>query len=123
MRQARHGTPGAYGAVVVALAALAGCFDDKGLGIEVDVGDTHASKIELYLGKVACNAADNDAGIDCSSIAPPDGTVAPPTGTVALGGDIWFRDSPLPYTADVEGKTRSEERRVGKEGRSRWSPH
>src|ERR1043165_6004870 len=96
MRQARHGTPGAYGAVVVALAALAGCFDDKGLGIEVDVGDTHASKIELYLGKVACNAADNDAGIDCSSIAPPDGTVAPPTGTVALGGDIWFRDSPLP---------------------------
>src|ERR1041384_3663827 len=48
--------------------ALAGCFHDKGLGIEVDVGDTHATKIELYLGKVAC-AADNDAGIDCTSIA------------------------------------------------------
>jgi hypothetical protein len=87
------------------LVALAGCFHDKGLGIEVDVGDTHASKIELYLGKVACNAADNDAGIDCTSIAPPDAAVSPPAGTVALRGDIWFRDSPLPYTADVEGST------------------
>jgi hypothetical protein len=87
------------------VGALAGCFDDKGLGIEVDVGDTHASKIELYLGKVACNAEDNDAGIDCSSIAPPDPSVAPPAGTIALRGDIWFRDSPLPYTADVAGST------------------
>src|SRR5690348_14769174 len=66
------------------LVAAAGCFHDKGLGIEVDVGDTHASKVELYLGKVACNPQDNKAGIDCTSIAPPDGTVAPPTGTVAL---------------------------------------
>lgn len=85
--------------------ALAGCFHDKGLGIEVDVGDTHASKVELYLGKVACDPEDNGAGIDCTSIAPPDGTVAPPAGTVALRGDIWFRDSPLPYTADVGGTT------------------
>ncbi|MGH9885575.1 MAG: hypothetical protein ACREBE_08610 [bacterium] len=89
---------------MIMFGALTGCFHDKGLGIEVDVGDTHASKVELYLGKVACKPDDNDAGIDCTSIAPPDGTVAPPAGTVALRGDIWFRDSPLPYTADVDGR-------------------
>ena len=84
------------------MVAAAGCFHDRGLGVEVDVGDTGASRVELYLGKTRCEA-DNAAGIDCTTIAPPDSTVAPPEGTVALRGNIWFRDSPLPYTADVKG--------------------
>src|ERR1043165_6801212 len=105
MRRARPGTrsgptpakPGGLGGVVAPIAfalglvvAFAGCFADKGLGIEVDIGDTHASKVELYLGKAACSPDDNAAGIDCTSIAPPDGTIA-------LRGNIWFRDSPLSY--------------------------
>jgi hypothetical protein len=82
---------------VLATALATGCFD-RGLAIEVDVGDTSASKVELYLGKTRCDPTDNTADIDCTSIAPPDGTVA-------LRGTIWFRDSPLPYTADVKGHT------------------
>ena len=34
----------------------------------------------------------------------------------------WFNDSPV-ITVHTSGSTRSEERRVGKECRSRWSPY
>jgi hypothetical protein len=85
--------------VVVALAiALGGCFSDRGVVIEVDVGDSRAIEVELYLGKTRCDPEDNPAGIDCTAIAPP-------SGTVALGGTIWFRDDASPYKAAVQGRT------------------
>jgi hypothetical protein len=82
----------------LAIALCAGCFSDRGLVIEVDVGDTRASEVELYLGKTKCDPQNNPAGIDCTAIAPPDGTVA-------LGGTIWFRDDASPYKATVQGRT------------------
>src|SRR5439155_23643665 len=84
------------GALAAALAA--GCFSDRGLGIEVDVGDTGATKVELYLGKTRCDPTSNAVDIDCTRIAPPDGKVA-------LTGNIWFRDDLLPYSAAVNGHT------------------
>jgi hypothetical protein len=84
------------GALAIALGA--GCFSDRGVVIEVDIGDTRASEVELYLGKTKCDPANNPAGIDCTAIAPPDGTVA-------LGGTIWFRDDASPYRATVKGRT------------------
>jgi hypothetical protein len=80
---------------------MAGCFSDRGLAIEVDVGDTGATSVELYLGERGCSPGDNHAGILCDSIAPPDGTIA-------LSGDVFFRDDPepdgpAPYTAEVKG--------------------
>lgn len=84
-------------ALVIALCA-AGCFSDRGVAIEVDVGDTGANSVELYIGKTACDKA-NAAGITCTTIAPP------PDGRFALRGDIWFRDAPAPYIAQVKGRT------------------
>lgn len=75
--------------------AAAGCFSDRGIAIEVNVGTTGATTVELYLGKTACDPKDNTAGIACTTIAPP------PTGDRPLAGDIWFRDAPEPYTADL----------------------
>ncbi|HEX7838816.1 MAG TPA: hypothetical protein VF469_15170 [Kofleriaceae bacterium] len=80
-------------------AALAGCFSDRGVAIEVDVGTTGASTIELFLGAQACDRKDTTAGIACTTIAPP------PDGSVPLGGNIWFRDAPAPYTAEANGRT------------------
>jgi hypothetical protein len=85
-------------ASVVAAALAAGCFSDHGLGIEVDVGDTGATKVELYLGKTRCDPTSNAVDIDCTRIAPPDGKVA-------LAGSIWFRDDLLPYSAVANGHT------------------
>jgi hypothetical protein len=89
-------------AVVIALCAAgwlcAGCFSDRGAAIEVDVGDTGATSVELYIGKVPCDRS-NTAGISCTTIAPP------PEGRTALRGDIWFRDRPEPLSAKVKGKT------------------
>jgi len=79
-------------------ALAAGCFSDRGLAIEVDVGDTGASSVELFLGKSACGGNDA-AGIDCKAIAPP------PTGSVPLRGDVWFRDDLALDTAQVKGHT------------------
>jgi hypothetical protein len=80
------------------LAAWAtGCFHDRGVALEVDVGTTGATSVELYLGKAACGA-NNTAGIDCK-------TIAPPAGLIALAGDIWFRDDLTPVIADVKGHT------------------
>jgi len=83
-------------ALAIALGA-AGCFSDRGVAIEVDVGDTRATAVELYLGKTACDRS-NPAGIACTTIAPPDGTSP-------LRGTIWFRDDVSPYTAAVKGHT------------------
>lgn len=84
-------------ACALSIALGAGCFSDRGVVIEVDIGDSRASEVELYLGKSKCDA-NNPAGIDCTAIAPPDGTVA-------LGGTIWFRDDVSPYKATVKGRT------------------
>lgn len=71
----------------LAIAAVgAGCFSDRGLAIEVDLAGTGATSVELFLGKAACDASDNPAGIDCKAIAPP------PASSVPLRGSIWFRD-------------------------------
>jgi hypothetical protein len=84
------------GVLVIGLCAT-GCFSDHGVAIEVDVGDTGATSVELYIGKDACDTKANTAGIDCTTIAPP------PAGGVPLRGQIWFRDDLAPYTADVKG--------------------
>src|SRR2546430_17665456 len=44
------------------------------------------------------------------------GTVVPHTGLVKNANSVWLNGRPL-------GRDRSEERRVGKECRSRWSPY
>jgi hypothetical protein len=81
-------------AAVLAWCA-AGCFSDRGLAIEIDVGETGATSVELYIGKRPC---DTDAPIGCGAITPPD---APR----ALGGRIWFRDDVVPYRVEVKGRT------------------
>ncbi len=83
---------------IAACAALAGCFSDRGLAIEVDIGDTGATSVELYIGKTPCNTSGDTASFDCSGIAPPDGRVM-------LRGDVWLRDDLLPYTATVHGRS------------------
>jgi hypothetical protein len=84
-------------ALALALCA-GGCFSDRGVAIEVDVGDTGAASVELYLGTHRCDPTSAAVNIDCTTIAPPDGTTA-------LRGAIWFRDDLLPYTAAVKGHT------------------
>ena len=97
---AGHIAPGGRPArgACAALAALAasGCFSDRGVAIEVDVGATGATSVELFLGKAACDSEDKLAGIACTTLAPPDGTNP-------LDGNIWFRDAPAPYTVEVTG--------------------
>src|ERR1051325_50329 len=80
----------------LALLAATGCFSDRGVAIEVDVGATGATSVELFLGKAACAGDDKQAGIACTTIAPPDGTTP-------LDGSIWFRDAAAPYAAAVSG--------------------
>jgi hypothetical protein len=79
---------------VLAIAWTAGCFSDRGLAIEIDVGDTGATAVELYIGKTRC---EDDAPIDCRGIAPPEAAIA-------LAGDVWFRDQLSPYIASVTGR-------------------
>lgn len=83
-------------AMALAGAALAGCFSDRGVAIEVDIGDTGARTVELYLGAQACDPQANTAGITCTSIAPP------PDGKLALPGHVWFRDALAPEVAEVK---------------------
>lgn len=80
-------------------AALAGCFSDRGVAIEVDIAVPGVTSVELFLGATRCDAKDKLAGIACTTIAPP------PDGSVALDGNIWFRDAPARYIADVHGRT------------------
>lgn len=79
------------------MTAIAGCFSDRGLVIEVDVGDSGAVAVELFLGADVCTPGDNPAGIDCRTIAPP-----PPAGPTPMPGAIWFRDSPALEVATVQ---------------------
>jgi hypothetical protein len=84
--------------VIAALAAAAptACFSDRGLALEIDVGATAATSVELFLGKAGCNADTNPAGIDCK-------TITPPGIRDALDGNVWFRDDAARYTAAVAG--------------------
>jgi len=79
------------------MTAIAGCFSDRGLVIEVDVGDSDAVTVELFLGTDVCTPGDNPAGIDCKTIAPP-----PPAGPAPMPGKIWFRDNPALEVATVQ---------------------
>lgn len=76
--------------------ALAGCFSDRGVALEIEVGDTRATTVELYLGQRRCDPEQDGPRIDCSRIAPPDGRRS-------LAGDVWFRDDLVPFTAAVRG--------------------
>jgi hypothetical protein len=95
---ARGGPPACSPRALAALVALAagGCFSDRGVAIQLDVGATGATSVELFLGKSACDSKDKLAGIACTTIAPPDGTTP-------LDGSIWFRDAAAPLTATVSG--------------------
>jgi hypothetical protein len=84
-------------AVPALVLVLAGCFSDRGVALEVDVGDTGATLVELYLGAEHCDPRTNTARITCATIAPP------PDGKLALAGDVWFRDGLAPETAQVKG--------------------
>lgn len=84
-------------ALVIALCAT-GCFSDRGVAIEVDVGDTGATSVELYIGRDACDPDDPPPGVSCGAITPP-GVASP------LAGEMWFRDDLVRYTADVTGHT------------------
>ncbi len=83
--------------LAVAAAGTAGCFSDRGLAIQIDVADTGATSVELFLGRTACDASDNPAGIDCKAIAPPPASSAP------LRGSIWFRDDLAVDAVQVTG--------------------
>jgi hypothetical protein len=85
------------GGIAATAGAQAGCFSDRGVAIEVDVGDSGATKVELFLGMTACDKTGNAAGIACTTIAPP------PDGSVPLAGEIWFRDTGEPYIVEVRG--------------------
>jgi hypothetical protein len=78
---------------LIALSA-AGCFSDRGLAIEVDVGDTGATSVALYVGNRTCQGGDS-SGVNCDS------GIAPPGGGPHLPGKIWFRQDPEPYSAPV----------------------
>jgi len=85
--------------IALAIAwCAAGCFSDRGLAIEVDVGDTNATSVELYLGKTGCDSSNNASGIDCA-------TISPPNATAALAGTVWFRDDDARYVATVHDHT------------------
>ncbi|MEO7729897.1 MAG: hypothetical protein ABIY55_02915, partial [Kofleriaceae bacterium] len=77
---------------LIALIALsaAGCFSDRGIAIEVDVGTTGATSVELYVGNSAC-VDHKDAAIPCG------GGIAPPMFSAHLAGTVWFRDDEVPY--------------------------
>lgn len=90
----------ATGALSLAAIAVAGCFSDRGLAIEVDVDKTGATMVELFIGQTECDA-DHSAKISCESIGPKyEGTAPPPA--QRLDGRIWFRDAEARYTAPVK---------------------
>lgn len=93
MRGARLGR---IDALVIALCA-AGCFSDRGVAIEVDVGTTGATSVELYLGKDPCDSDHHPPGVTCDSITPPDATSP-------LTGNMFFRDASVRYTVNVDVK-------------------
>jgi len=83
------------GTLVIALC-VTGCFSDRGVAIEVDIGDTGATSVELFIGKDGCTSESHPAGVTCGGITPPNVSTE-------LTGDIWFRDDLLPLTVDVKG--------------------
>ena len=77
-------------ALVIALCA-AGCFSDRGLAIEIDVGGTGAASVALFVGR-ACDPTE----VSCESVSTPGASCA-------LQSDVWLRDGQLSYRADVKG--------------------
>jgi hypothetical protein len=82
-------------ALAIALLA-AGCFSDRGLAIEVDVGDTGSTTVELFAAEAAC-AADAAQGLGCASLQP--------RGIERrLAGDLYLGAAAAPFVAQVEGR-------------------
>jgi hypothetical protein len=96
-RHLRTRTISLAGTLVIALSAT-GCSSDRGLAIEVDVGKTGATSVELFIGKDGCTSETRPPGVRCSGIKPQGVTTE-------LAGDIWFRDDSQPYTAKVTDGT------------------
>ncbi len=81
---------------MVALVVFgAGCFSDRGIAIEIDVGSTGATSVELYVGNRRCTGP-GEQGFRC------DGGIAPPSIAAHLDGDVWYRDDRIPYFAVVK---------------------
>jgi len=80
------------GALVIALCAT-GCFSDRGVAIEVDVGDTGATSVELFIGRQPCNSNTGQCVIE------------PPGATCALSDPTWFRDDVHRVMTMVQGHT------------------
>src|SRR5882724_9505884 len=85
-------------ALVIALCAT-GCFSDRGVVIEVDVGDMGVASVELFIGKEECAPNTAPKGFSC------DGGIAPMGGTNPLPGRMFFRDAPSEDKALVNGRT------------------
>lgn len=79
--------------LVIALCAT-GCFSDRGVAIEIDMGETTATSVELYIGKEACDSTN----ARCR-------TITPPKAVCALKDSSWFRDDTQRYTALIRGRT------------------
>lgn len=83
--------------IMVALVVFGvGCFSDRGIAIEIDVGATGATSVELYVGNRRCTDP-GEQGFRC------DGGIAPPSIAAHLDGDVWYRDDVAPYFAVVSG--------------------
>lgn len=82
-------------ALAIALLA-AGCFSDRGLAIEVDIGTTDATTIELFVGNAACTP-DAAARLSCE-------TLQPPGLRVRLDGIQYFRNDEVAFRAQVQGR-------------------
>jgi len=83
---------------LVIVWCVAGCASDRGLAIEVDVGQTGATSVELFISKEDCTDETRPPGVKCTGIRPRDVPIE-------LPGEIWFRDDSEPYTAEVKGTT------------------
>lgn len=79
--------------LVIALCA-SGCFSDRGVAIEIDVGETGATSVEFFIGKEKCESTNSR----CK-------TITPPNAMCALEASSWFRDDAQRYTAPVNGHT------------------
>ncbi len=85
------------GALVIALCAT-GCFSDRGVSIEVDIGETNATLVELFIGNQKCDRSHPPKGMSCFGIRP-EGV------TTLLPGNISFRDAASDGLLQVKGRT------------------
>jgi hypothetical protein len=70
---------------------LTGCFSDRGLAIEIDVGSTGATSVELFV------------GLECDEAASECRAITVPGSDCAFDGARYYRDANLSYTVAVRG--------------------